>query len=41
MNSTQNQNLIYLYDLPKQFLTSKKLAEVFVQQAGIHLKLQP
>jgi len=41
MSTTQNQNLIYLYDLPKDCLSSKKLAQVFLSQAGIELSLQP
>jgi polyadenylate-binding protein len=37
----QHQNLIYLYDLPKADISSKKIAEAFKNQAQVHLDIQP
>lgn len=37
----QHQNLIYLYDLPKDKISSKKIAEAFKTQAGVTLEVQP
>jgi hypothetical protein len=36
-----DQNLIYLYDLPKDELTSIKIADVFLKETGILLKDKP
>lgn len=35
------QNLIYLYDLPKDMISSTKLAMIFKDQAGIVLESRP
>jgi len=40
-NIFDKQNLLYLYDLPKDNFTSIKLAEVFKNQAGVVLESQP
>jgi len=43
-NSIENgptQNLIYLYDLPKENISSTKLAMVFKEQAGVILESRP
>jgi hypothetical protein len=37
----QQQNLIYLYDLPKDETDSKKIAIAFKEQAGILLDTKP
>jgi RNA recognition motif-containing protein len=41
MQSADKQNLIYLYDLPKDSVDSKKIAEAFKARAGIALKSRP
>lgn len=37
----QDQNLIYLYDLPKIDTTSTRLAEAFKSQAGVQIDGKP
>lgn len=37
----QQQNLIYLYDLPKEEISSKKIAEAFKNQAQVNLDVMP
>ena len=37
----QEQNLIYLYDLPKDGVSSVKIAEAFYAQCGIRLDTKP
>lgn len=37
----QHQNLIYMYDLPKDDISSKKLAQIFKTQAGVSMDVQP
>ena len=39
--SESQQNLLYLYDLPKDTVDSKKLAMIFKEQAGITLDTRP
>jgi len=36
-NISENNNYIYLYDLPKTEINSTKLAEAFLNQAGVKL----
>lgn len=40
-NIFDKQNLLYIYDLPKDNFTSIKLSEVFKSQAGVTLENQP
>jgi len=35
------QNLIYLYDLPKDIISSTKIAMAFKEQGGIVLESRP
>lgn len=37
----ENQNLLYLYDLPKDLTSSRKLAMIFQEQAGVLLESRP
>jgi len=37
----QEQNLIYLYDLPKDKVSSTKIAEAFKEQCGVKLDPKP
>ena len=39
--SESQQNLLYLYDLPKDTVSSKKLAMIFKEQAGVTLDTRP
>jgi len=36
--NAQAQQLVYLYDLPKQEMTSVKIAEAFKEKAGVTLQ---
>jgi hypothetical protein len=37
----QDQNIIYLYDLPKEETTSKVIDDLFKYKAGIQLEFKP
>ena len=37
----QQQNLIYLYDLPKEETDSRKIAIAFEEQSGVTLDKKP
>ena len=37
----QNQNLIYLYDLPREETDSRRIAMAFKEKAGISLDTKP
>ena len=39
--ATEKQNLIYLYDLPKKEVDSKKIAMAFKDKADVDLKQRP
>ena len=39
--ATEKQNLIYLYDLPKKEVDSKKIAMAFKKMADVDLKQRP
>ena len=41
MQADQTQNLIYLYDLPKEETDSRKIAMAFEDQAGVILDKKP
>jgi len=40
-NPSDKQNIIYLYDLPKENITSVKLANLFKEKADIDLDIAP
>jgi hypothetical protein len=37
----QDQNIIYLFDLPKEETTSKLIGEIFKEKVGIQLESKP
>jgi hypothetical protein len=41
LNQLDKQYILYLYDLPKESVTSVKLAQLFKDQAGIDLDQAP
>jgi hypothetical protein len=40
-NGDQSQNLIYLYDLPREETDSRRIAIAFKEKAGISLDTKP
>jgi len=40
-NQFDKQHILYLYDLPKESVTSVKIANIFKEQAGIELDMVP